>query len=562
MRLPDDDKKFTEVCCDIIEACNSSRGKRCISYDTYSAWIETGRAPSPSDGGLALANMLYAHEDRLQSHLFSPSNLRFTIDFESHQDKASMLKGEMAARVLTREWERKSIDLVFAQSVKDSLDLGAAILKQRVKKGKIPQIDALSVSPRQFGVYDERINSLEDQEAMTETVYLNRHEVWRRVENLPDAEKLYKRIIQHASRDLPAQNRTFAHQILSSSVLDTSNTRVGPFPGGIVQTSSGVQVQDPTSDIDLVEMHELWVKDDSLEDYTTVQIIEPDILIAPRLKRTNLFCPSENPYTLIQPNKVSGYFWGRSEITDLIMLQEWLTTHLDDTKRLVGVQIDKFLGISGDQLTDELYEKAKTAGFLSLAQGTTIQDLTPKMPPETISIIKMILELMDRVSGFENILSGRGESGVRAGAHADTLMKTASPRLKDRALIVERQCGNAASKTFEAMCAKDARAQYPNAAQKDEEAFTLAQISDDWRVMVDSHSSSPIYEENHKDLVGFLLKAGVIDGKTALELLNVPNVDVLVQRLEEQQAQKAAMIAAHPELLMQKGGGHSKPKAA
>ena len=51
-------------------------------------------------------------------------------------------------------------------------------------------------------------------------------------------------------------------------------------------------------------------------------------------------------------------------------------------------------------------------------------------------MLDMIIRMFEMIGGFDNILSGRGESGVRAGVHANTMLKTASPRLRDRSLLV------------------------------------------------------------------------------------------------------------------------------
>ena len=555
MRLPDDTKKLTSQATDIVEICRTSVGQRATAYNSYRQWIENGRGA----GGLALANMLYAHLDRLQSHLFSPSHLRFSIDFENFYPKLTHKQGEAVARLITREWERKSIDLVFGAGVRLGLDYGCGIGKLLVTRGDVPQCHARLVAPWQFGVYNEAVDSVEDQEACVETLFLNRHEVWRRVAHLPEADKLYKRILAHSNKGASVSTPpSFAHQVLSTAILDTSLANATrPIPGGIVQLSNDPSnvTLGPQIDAELFPMHELWVKDDERNDWLTIQIIEPDILVAPLLKRVNLFCPDTLPYTKIQPNHVAGYFWGRSEIVDLIMLQDLLTTHLDDVKRLMGQQFDKLLAFSGfTGLTDKVYGEFRAQGFLAMEQGAQVNDLTPKIPEFALPFIAQILQLMDRVAGFDNILSGRGEQGVRAGSHADSLQRMASPRLRDRALLVERQCAVMGDKTLSAFEAKDARAWFPNEKQDEVEAFLISQLPEDRRLVVDSHSSSPIYEENHQQIVAFLLKAGVIDGASALELLNVPNLDVLLQRLEEQQAAKAKFLQEHPELAMQKGG--------
>jgi hypothetical protein len=267
------------------------------------------------------------------------------------------------------------------------------------------------------------------------------------------------------------------------------------------------------------------------------------------------------PYGLIQPNKVAGYFWGRSEIVDLMQLQSSLTESLDDAKRLTALQVDKIIAFEGgDGITDEMYGQMRAAGYFQTATGGKVTDLTPAFPAELLSYVRLIMELMDKVSGFNNILSGQGESGVRSGGHASTLVKTGSPRLRDRALLVERQCATLADQTLDYLAAKDARAYYtkvnPETGDIDPTTeFLLDQLPDDRRVVVDSHSGSPIYEQDHQQLVAFGLKAGIVDAESAIEMLPFPHKDILIYRHREAEKAKAELIKQHPELLT-KGKGH------
>lgn len=556
MILPDDKRALVSAALDEIEICRVSQGKRAAAYRVYGQWIETGRAA----GGLALANMLYAHLDRLQSHLFSPSELRFVIDFENHYPKKILAQGEMAARVLSREWERKNIDTLFADGVKQSLAYGACFLKLLISEfgGKV-SVNARLVMPWTMGVDNEGLNSLDDQEAILETVYLSKHEAWRRIRGLPNAEKLYRRILAQADKgEGTGVPTSFMHQVLSTKILDVSLANATrPQPGGIVQLSNDPNVATigPEVAAELIPMHELWVKDDDRGDWTTIQIIEPDILVAPLFKRTNLFCPGTLPYTLLQGNVVPGYIWGRSDITDLMELQSLLTTTLDDIKRIMGVQFDKLLAFPGyDGMTDELYAQFRSAGYASLPQGASVSDLTPQLPAQSLEYVSMIERLMEKISGFANILSGQGEEGVRAGVHADTLMRTASPRLRDRALLYERQCAEAGDGTLAALQAKDARAYWTDPDTGADSEFLLSQLPEDGRVAVDSHSSSPIYHQDHQNQIGFGIKAGFIGGDSAIEMMNFPNKDLLITRWREMQQQKAELIKEHPELLT-KGAG-------
>lgn len=561
MRLPTTQKKLVSESLDIIKDCQSSQNQRAAAYKQYGQWCETGRA----SGGLALANLLYSHIDRLASHLFSPSELRFAIDFENLYPKEWLEKGAVAARVVSREWERKNIDMLFGHGVKQALTYASCILKQlggRDSDGNFQFRGARLVPPWQFGVIDDGKNDLQDQEAFVETVWLNKHEVWRRVRNLPEPEKLYRQVLGNAKKESGgAVPSNFMHQVLSTAILNTSPLSAVPVTaGGIVQLTNdpNYAVLGPAVSIDLYPMHELWVIDDNRggEDRTTIQIIEPDILVAPLFKHTNLFVPESQPYTLIQPNYEPGYFWGRSEIVDLQMLQEWLTQHLDDAKRLMGQQIDKLLGFIGqDGLTDVTYGQFREQGFINLAPGSDIKDLTPKLPDQLIPLIGEIIGLMERVSGFPPIMSGQGEPGVRAGVHADTLMKTGSPRLRDRSLLVERQCAAAADATLDMLEAKDAKAYWTN-PDDEQTDFLLSQLPEDRRISVDSHSGSPVFADDNVQLLAWALKAHVIGPEDALEDMPFAHKDVKRQRLKNRQEAEQKLIQEHPEILTHGKRGH------
>lgn len=521
--------------------------------------------------------MLYGHLDRLGSHLFSPSELRFSIDYESKYPPIELAKGQVAARIVSREWERKNVDMLFGHGVKESLCYASYLLKQLVGKGPngVPEYQgAILVPPWAFGVYDENVNDLSRQECFVHTSYLTRSQVWQMVRELPNAEKMFRRITATANRETGVGVPTsFMHQVLSTAVLNVSlQNATQPQPGGIVQLTNdpNFATLGPQVAPNLFAMHELWVRDDAREQgYTTIRLIEPDILISPLYRHINLFVdhgvdedgktidPSDDqPFTLIQSNYVPGYFWGRSELVDLLQLQEWLTTHLDDAKRLMGQQVDKLLAFPGyDGLTDELYGQFRAQGYMGLPPGASVEDLTPKLPEQLIPMIGQILMLMDKVSGFPPLMSGQGEQGVRSGVHADTLMKTGSPRLRDRSLLAERQCADAADITLSVLQAKDARAYWVD-PEKSETEFLLSQLPEDRRISVDAHSGSPVFADDNAQLEAYALKAQAIGPEDFIEDMPFAHKDQKLARLHARQAERAALIQQHPEILAGRGRHH------
>ena len=234
-------------------------------------------------------------------------------------------------------------------------------------------------------------------------------------------------------------------------------------------------------------------------------------------------------------------------MVDLIEPQTLLSTWCDDARRLMGLQIDKLIGFSGESgMTDELYAQMRLAGWTNLSTGADIKDVTPKFPPELLPMVKWVIEIMNTIGGFPKIMQGEGDSGVRAGVHADTLIKTASPTARDRSLLIERQCATCADLTLQMMEAKDEENYWLKADDPikdvEETKFLLAELPDDWRVTVDSHSSSPIFSDENEQLIFQSLKAGVVTPEYVLETMPFPHKETAQLQLREKQAKAAQQL--------------------
>lgn len=547
--VPSDDKALIKFANDTIEKCNVSVGMRAAYCRLMNAIAETGRY----DGTKSLINMMFKHLDRSATHLFSPVELRFSIDFDNPASPPWYDKGAIVAKQLTRQWQRNSTDKLFGRGVFDSLKYGASILKQwcQVEGPKQkPHYYAKLVMPWQFGVYNESENELSQQAAICETSVVTLPEVWRRICHLPNAKALFNRVRQHAMTGTSLSDpQSYFHQVLSTSQLQTGvQGATRPLPGGIVQLNNdpNFAIMGPQVAAETVQIHELWVQDD--DDYTTIIMCDPDVLIAPLHKKSNLLgVEGKQPYTLIQPNEVTNWFWGRSELVDLIEPQALLSTLADDAKRMTGLQVDKILAFMGDNnITDEQYGQFRMAGYVNLGQNGKVQDLTPQFPSELLNMIKWTIDTINNLGSFPEIMQGKGEPGVRAGAHADTLMKTASPTLRDRALIVERQVENAADLTLCIKEAKDAAVYHTKATTIDEAentSFLLADLPEDWFVTVDSHSSSPIFASENTQIVTYAHKTGIVDGEYAIDHLPLPDKEGAKIKLRQKEQRQSAMLS-------------------
>jgi hypothetical protein len=573
IEVPTGQRELVAFANEMIETCRVSQGPRAAYYRLLNTIAETGTY----DGTKALINMMNTHLERTQSHLFSPVELKFAIDYDNDYEPGEIKRGEVAAKHLTRQWEKTSTDMLFGQGVFEGLKYGAAMMKQWPKvdhkdaDGKeVFSYEKKLVMPWNFGVWREDENDIDNQEALCETSTLTGPELWRRIWNFPKADQLYKDIMVHAHSGSQGDSPdSFFHQVLSTSQINTgvqASTR--PLPGGIVQLNSDPNygIMGPTVGAPVVRMHELWIKGD--DDYKVVQMVEPDMLLS-RFKLSNLLGIERlQPYRLIQANPVAGWFWGKSELVDLIEPQGLLSQWAADIKRLFGLQIDKILGFSGDNtITDENYGQMRMAGYFNLGMNGKAEDLTPEMPPNAIEMLKFCIEMINTLGSFPEIMQGKGESGVRAGVHANTLLKTASPTLRDRALLSERQCARCADLTLTMMEAKEDRKFWTDPKQKEETAFMLTDLPSDWRVTVDSHSSSPIFSDESLQLIMALRKTGDVDGEYVIDNTPLPNKEAAKAALKQRKAAGQQMQEKLMEQLSPEGkdkaiekivGGHGK----
>lgn len=554
--IPGDPKELLGKANEWIEQCRVSAGMRAAYYRTMNALAETGRY----DGTKALINMLHKALDETAAHLFSPVELKFSIDFERQYPKAYYQRAAEAAKGITRIWERNSTDITFARGVFEALKYGGVILKQWVQmeggNEQHPVYYDKLVMPWNFGVYREDENRIDRQEMLCETIQLTGPEVWQRIWRMPKAEQLYNRIMSHSKRgDALGEPNSFFHQILSASQINTGvQSMVSPVPGGIVQLNNdpNYAMMGPVIGADLVQMHELWVKDE--DDYTTIQLIEPDILVTPHndgkiiFKKQNLLGKGSQlqPYRLIQPNEVTGWFWGRSELVDLIEPQALLAQWCDDLRRMYGLQVDKILFFIGENgITDELYAQMRGAGYGNLPQGADVKDMTPKIPPEALQLLEWVQQQINVLRGFPPIMQGQGEPGVRAGSHANMLLKTASPTLRDRALIVERNVAECADLTASLRELKDEVFYWTKGddiKQIEESKFLLSDLPSDWRVTVDSHSSSPIFADENTQLVAAAHKMGIVDAEYFIDNTPLPNKEIAKVAAREHAKQQQELV--------------------
>jgi hypothetical protein len=570
VRIPKQSGKLGGWAEEIIGQCDASRQYRIEECRKWRAYYLQGNYSSDQ----ACYNRIFSHVDRLSSFLFSADDVRFTIEFDDEYGKEWQRHGQAAARKLNREFHRRGVDLQFGAGVDWALVKGKTLLKLLWgHNGLEPWL----VQPEFFAVLREDIDGLDRQEAFVHTTFISKSELERQLSENPDGKKLADEIAKKwgkpGGEDLEMREQYF-HQVVVGGINPVAqNTPTGA--KGNVGTSPLMPSLSPDVLMNLVRVDELWVEDSERDDYTTIRLVG-DVVIDGNLRHRNAMSPfdggtkddpgenplrGEQPFIEICPNPVEGYFWGQSEIMQIAGLQEGLNDAIDDIDRLTKLQAQPptaFIGFSG--MNEQRYKALMVPrGFMAEENPNgKIEKMAPEIPKEIFEKVEKYISWMDDVGGFAPIMMGQGEPGVRAGTHAQTLVRTGSPRMRDRALLVERQCTVAGDLSFKYLQAKDAKVYLSKGKGGGPgEHFLLAQLPDDYRIAVDSHSGSPVFHEDTTQLAFALAKARAIRPKNLIMLTRPPHMDTLMEDADEMERAEAQMIQQHPELLSKgKKGGH------
>jgi len=549
MRLPQKSESLLPWAEELIEECFVSREERRDQIGQWKSYYFMGR----TDGQQARYNRIYSHIDRLSSMLFSPVDVRFSIDYDAAEGEKIVDLGEAATRKLNREFHRCGIDMDFSQGVNSALVKGCMMLK--IEWGH-DGLEGYLIHPEMFGVLREDIDELDRQEAFVHTSFLTKSQFRRSIIDHRDRDKLMAEVDKAAKpgKDLEAEE-TFFHQVIIGGI----NPPVGL--GQATGTTGQVAIVSVPSPVlhqktarRLIRVDDLWVQDTLRRDWTTIRIVNPGILVEGKYDRRNLCnIRGEQPFHKICPNESDGYFWGMSEVGQIYRLQDLLNDQVLDLTRLLRLRSDPpraAIGFSG--ITAEKYKVLKRpGGFISEeSPNAKIEELAPDIPAEMFTAVKTTTEWFDDVAGFAPILMGQGDAGVRSSAQTQTLTRNATPRLRDRALLCERQVIEVGDFCLKMLAAKEAEVIDTEKKQK----LVLSLLPDDYHVSVDSHTSSPVFMEDAERKAFTLARFGALDAPDLIRLTHPPHEDKLILAAKAKAEAQAKMLQQHPELLT-KGKG-------
>ena len=536
MKIPKGMLDRDEFFRDIIYKCEVSLNSRKVDYASLRNWYLFGNGP---DEAPALYNKIFPHLDQVTSFLYSAETTRFSINLGASVPDNEHRKIPTLTKSLNNEWLNSNADQVFSTATTWALVYGTTYVKLIMNNGIHPYM----VEPGCVGVLREDITYTDRQEALIQKYYITKSELYTRLYSHPNRDKIIQRM-----NSMPHERTEIANG-LERIIISQSNPTI--YGNVNLDLAGGNRYKAEVSE-DTVEMTELWIWDDEAADYRVVTKADPDIIIYER-SGEEMFMKGELPFIQICPNPLYDYYWGASEVQRLIYLQQLRNRRMTEILDLLSKQVSPptaLIGFTGI-LDEKNFALNRAGGLLSTDMpNAKVEKLSPTMPPDLFTEMREIDAMFEEASGVGNVLQGKGEAGVRSAGHASQLARLGSSRVKKRALIIEDSLEKLATLYLKCMQL------YDDTHLKDTHGvpFIAEQFTKEFTVKVDGHSNSPIFTEDTRTLAFNLLKAGAIDKKSLLDLIEPPMKEELLERLKQMEAKQAAQPQQPP-------GEHKQHKA-
>ena len=538
MKIPAQKEQFAFYV-DLNRKCTATREERKKLYTLWRSFFLYGGGPEASDNTI---NKIYPHIDQLNALMYSSETTRFSIDLAPSASDLNKTMVIPMMRSLNEDWHLSNTDLIFSQALQWSFVYGSMFVKMRVNQG---QIEPFVVEPGDIGVLREDIHGLWRQEAFSHSYFVTRSQFEYELRAIP-----HPRINEILASTIATPRPT---QTESTSVMDRIVTSQSSpsMVGNINFDLNSSNRYRPKVTEELIQMSELYVFDDAIQDFRIVTIADPGVVVFDR-PIDSLFMKNEVPFIQVCPNPAHDFFWGYSEVDKLIPLQRMRNERMEQITHMLNLQARPPKFGSGFQGSiDEIADTLDSPGGLISADmpGAKMEPIAPRVPDDLYKEIREIDTMFEEASGITNIMSGRGESGVRSQGHASSLARLGASRAKKRALVIEDQLEKVATLFLQLKQAYDKSRMRSDLGLE----FIADQFTDKFIVKVDAHSNSPIFQEDQRALSFELFKAKAIDRETLIDLLDVPMKELLKQRLqkiEEAEAKAAQQKQAMEEQQM------------
>ena len=354
MRIPK--RNLERFVREVANECLVSQTDRSTKYDSFKSYYLFG-ADNPTEA--AIYNKTFAYLDDLTSLLYSPISLRFKVSNDTLPNLVEESKGRATANFLRSGARASNTDTRISEAVEWSLVKGKTFIKAGYKRG---QFTSDLIQPDSFGVLRENHDQLdEDMEAFCHTMWITPYQFDRMIYNHTDKELLRKRAKRYqAERSRPNGRMSV---VTGGMQPFQAGGGTGSVNHGMVDWMGSPSPQlSPALEGRLMRLDEVWIWDDDRRDWATFQIIGDDMLVMGKYLIYNAMAwnpdscrpydplVGRHPYTEFSPNRIDEYFWGRSEIVNVALIQEAINSRINGTNRILRLQEDppkRFTGTSG-----------------------------------------------------------------------------------------------------------------------------------------------------------------------------------------------------------------------
>lgn len=524
----------------VLKYCAVSREARRSWCANKAMVYEQGTA----DGSDARYKKIRAHLDRVASYLYAPGTARFGVHLPPAQRAPWLSSVDMVRSEYTTTWRESGADIKFVSLLEWALVYGATIGKaQRHGSGfKIGY-----VQPWDFGVSREVVPELDEQDYVAHWYTMSMPQVERWAYGAQNENKLID--IAESHKTAPRGGGAMGLGLAVTGIAGTfPNSTVSGVATGELGDMPAAMMDEP--EVELVDVWERRIvrrrsvtgrgKDDRFEDWivTTMTADGAEVFTQrrnPDLPWTRMghgvVLPAELPFFVVCPRPQADYFWGRSELRDLLRLQEWLETHLDKMSQILGRKLDPAKFFSGVGQDDEAARAMMTEGgsFFAAEQGAKMEPLKVEIGSEAFEMFKLVMGAFSDMSGIPEGLESAG--GADGGDPRNFSLRAGimGGRIRKQALMFEDAIGVGATKCFRLMQRHDPT-RYP---KKDGESFLLADLPTGTHVRVDAHSAAPIYAEQTQAKMQTLMQAKAIRKPAFVRGIDPPDADHLAEEAEQ-----------------------------
>lgn len=540
MRIPSEPLQRQQFYLELIEKCLVSKGERKADYAALRSYFLFGAAPEEPP---AIFNKIYPHIDQLSSFLYSAETTRFSLDLGASVPALELTRTPSMAHKLNDEWLNSNTDQVFSNALNWSLCFNTTFVKLVVNNGIHPYM----IDPGAMGVLREDTPYTDRQEALVQSYYITKSELYARLWSHPRRDEIVKRVsssFHEQTTDIPEGIDRIIMSQTNPNLMGTVNLDL-----------AGMNRYKARVAEDTVEMHELWVWNDETADYQCVTIADPDVVIYDR-SGESMFLKGELPFVQLCPNPQYDYYWGQSEVQRLVFLQALRNKRMSEILDLLSKQVSPptaLMGFTG--LLDEKSFALNRAGGLLASDmpSAKVERLAPNIPNDLFEVIREVDVMFAEASGITPVLAGRGESGVRSQSHASSLARLGSSRAKKRALVIEDSLEKVATLYMKLIQKYDTTQLLDSEGNK----FIPSQFTSDYVVKVDAHSNSPIFTEDLREMAFNLFNAGAIDRESLLDLIEPPMKQLLKEKLKimEQKQEQAQIMQMQQQAQPKPEGG-------